>query len=157
MTKFIKENFDIYSSGGECWAHYKLDGDYTKRTFVARFKYGSPAAVVRGHVKHLIQHVSVEEWQQLNAMPHSDPTGAKTWIELRQEQDAFRKTLFEDRGYIQFNVRKLMNTYGFVTPAALTQWSMACSDARRNNQPVPLSPSQEAERAKWANMRLIEV
>ena len=73
MTKLTMEDFDL-GYGSERWVMYGKD-----RKFIARFKYGSPGACARHHVKAIIALMTKEELEESLA-DRSVDYASKRWV-----------------------------------------------------------------------------
>lgn len=101
MTKLTMEDFDL-GYGSERWVTYGKD-----RKFIARFKYGSPGACARHHVKAIIALMTKEELEESLA-DRSIDYASKRWV----------STILDERGHIHYNIIKAAKVYG-VSPRFL--------------------------------------
>lgn len=89
MTNFKKENFE-YSGG---YLSYLVDGDWGKRTFIARFKYNKGDKA--GFQAFLIKNFTVEEYL------------------TRYENGESPLPILQSKGYVSRSTKNLCKKHGY--------------------------------------------
>lgn len=99
MTAFVKENF----LNDHEYVNYLVDGDWKKRTFVARFKYQKGAK--GSFIKFLMKNFSVEEYF------------------ARIDSGESPLKIVESKGYLMPHIKKILKNAGYeTTPAGFAKY-----------------------------------